>query len=425
VIRSSRSNGELQHAAALGIQLGAPATVDFGAVMARMRQLRARISAADSAERFRDEKGVDVYLGDARFSAPDRVEVDGQTLPFKCAVIATGARPGAPPIPGLSEVGFLTNESVFTLTARPPRLAVIGAGPIGTELAQAFQRLGCAVTLINDTNHVLNREDADAAEIVQQALLRDGVTLRLSATIVRADRDGRDKILQVRHPGGEEAVRVDEILVGAGRVPNVDDLGLEAAGVEYDRRRGVTVDDHLRTTNPRIFAAGDVCMEWKFTHAADFSARIVIQNALFFGRKRLSALHMPWCTYTDPEIAHVGLAEHDAAERGIAIDTYVRPLREVDRAILDGEEDGFVKVHAKKGTGTILGATIVARHAGDMISEITLAMNAKVGLGSLANVIHPYPTQADAIRQVGDLYNRGRLTPTVKRLFRAFLALRR
>jgi pyruvate/2-oxoglutarate dehydrogenase complex dihydrolipoamide dehydrogenase (E3) component len=187
----------------------------------------------------------------------------------------------------------------------------------------------------------------------------------------------------------------------------------------------VTVDDHLRTTNPRIFAAGDVCMDWKFTHAADFAARIVIQNALFFGRKRLSALHMPWCTYTDPEIAHVGLAEHDAAKRGIAIDTYVRPLREVDRAILDGEEDGFVKVLAKKGTGTILGATVVARHAGDMISEITLAMTANVGLGSLANVIHPYPTQADAIRQVGDLYNRTRLTPTVKRLFRAFLALRR
>jgi pyruvate/2-oxoglutarate dehydrogenase complex dihydrolipoamide dehydrogenase (E3) component len=424
VIGSARVIGEVRRADALGVRI-AGVDVDFAAVMARMRRLRARISANDSAERYTKEKGVDVFLGEARFNGADAVQVGGQTLRFRRAVIATGARAAEPPIPGLGEVGYLTNETVFSLTERPRRLAVIGAGPIGCELAQAFQRLGCAVTLLNDTPHILNREDDDAAEIVQRAFVRDGVRLVLSAQVLSARRDAADKVLRVRHAGGEEEVRVDEILVGAGRAPNVEGLGLEAVGVAYDAQRGVQVDDHLRTTNPRIFAAGDVCMEWKFTHAADFAARIVIQNALFFGRKRLSALHMPWCTYTDPELAHVGLYERNAAARGIAVDTYVRQLAEVDRAIADGDDYGFVKVITKRGTGAILGATVVARHAGEMIGELALAMVANIGLGTLANVIHPYPTQAEAIRQIGDLYNRTRLTPTVKRLFNGLLALRR
>jgi pyruvate/2-oxoglutarate dehydrogenase complex dihydrolipoamide dehydrogenase (E3) component len=216
-------------------------------------------------------------------------------------------------------------------------------------------------------------------------------------------------------------VAVDEILVGAGRVPNVDGLGLETVGVAYDRRDGVTVNDRLQTTNPRIYGAGDICMSEKFTHAADFAARVVIQNTLFMGRKTLSSLTIPWCTYTDPEVAHVGLYEHDAEKRGIPIDTYLRPLSEVDRAVTDGEEDGFVKVHVRKGGDKIVGATIVARHAGEMINELTLAMTAGIGLGRLASVIHPYPTQAEAIRQIGDMFNRTRLTPTVKRLFAAWL----
>jgi pyruvate/2-oxoglutarate dehydrogenase complex dihydrolipoamide dehydrogenase (E3) component len=428
VIRSSRLLGELRDPAHFGARVDG-AEADFGAVMRRMRQLRARISVNDSVQRYTSEKGVDVYLGNARFSGPDTVDVRGRsgdrTLRFKRAVIATGARASEPPIDGLASVGYLTNETVFSLTERPARLAVIGAGPIGCELAQAFHRLGCKVTLLNDTAHVLNREDADAAEIVQRAFVRDGVELLLSAQVTGARRDGGDKVLHVRHAEGERDVRVDEILVGAGRAPNVEGLDLEVVGVQYDRERGVVVDDHLRTSNPRIFACGDICMAWKFTHAADFAARIVIQNALFFGRKRLSALTMPWCTYTDPEIAHVGLYEREATQRGIAVDTYLRPFNEVDRAIVDGEDEGFVKVLTKKGSGEILGATIVGRHAGDMISELTLAMNAKVGLGTLANVIHPYPTQAEAIRQVGDMYNRTRLTPLVKRLFQGFLAFTR
>jgi pyruvate/2-oxoglutarate dehydrogenase complex dihydrolipoamide dehydrogenase (E3) component len=424
IIRASRAAFDANDGERFGVRASGEA--DVGAVMQRMRRLRARISANDSARRFRDDKGVDVFLGEARFSGPDTVEVGGQTLRFKKAVIASGARAAEPGIPGLAEVGFLTNETVFSLTERPQRLAVIGGGPIGCELAQAFHRLGSRVTLFHDNPHLLDREDADAAALVQTQFLREGVALELSSAILAVRRDGADVVLHYRRAGGDEAeVRVDQILVGAGRAPNVEGMGLETVGVEFDPRRGVTVDDHLRTTNPRIFACGDVCMNWKFTHAADFAARIVIQNALFFGRKKLSALHMPWTTYTDPEIAHVGLYERDAAQRGIAVDVYVRHFAEVDRAIADGEEDGFVKILTRKGSGEILGATIVARHAGEMISEITLALVAKVGLGSLAGVIHPYPTQAEAIRQVGDMYNRTRLTPTVKRFFHGLMALQR
>jgi pyruvate/2-oxoglutarate dehydrogenase complex dihydrolipoamide dehydrogenase (E3) component len=298
---------------------------------------------------------------------------------------------------------------------------VIGAGPIGCELAQAFRRLGAEVTVFHTGSHILNREDADAAEILQRAFLAEGIRLVLDAKLTRVDRGADGKVLHAETPRGPATVTVDEILVGAGRAPNVDDLGLESVGVAYDRRSGVKVDDRLCTSNPMIYAAGDVCLAEKFTHAADFAARTVIQNALFLGRKKLSALTIPWCTYTDPEIAHVGLSERQAAERGVAIDTYLRPFAEVDRAVIDGEDEGFVKVHARRGTDRVVGATIVARHAGDMIGELTLAITAGVGLGRLASVIHSYPTRAEAIRQVGDMYNRTRLTPRVKKLFAAWL----
>jgi len=422
LIRSSRVAGELRGARALGFDVPDGASADFAAVMERLRAIRARISRHDSARRFRDELGVDVFLGDARFSGADSVTVAGKTLRFKRAVIATGARAAAPDVPGLAAAGYLTNESVFTLTARPRRLAVIGGGPIGCELAQAFARLGSEVVLLHDSPHLLNREDADAAALVQGAFVREGVRLVLDATIRAVSRrDGAKVIAYASMQGGDGEVEVDEILVGAGRAPNVEKLGLDTVGVAFDPRTGVQVDDNLRTTNPRIFAAGDVCMTHKFTHAADFAARTVIQNALFLGRKKLSALTIPWCTYTDPEVAHVGLYEHEAAARGLALQTFTVQLADVDRAIADGEEEGFVKIHVKQGSDEILGATIVARHAGEMIGELTLAMVAKVGLGKLASVIHPYPTQAEAIRKAGDAYNRTRLTPLVKRLFTTFL----
>lgn len=225
--------------------------------------------------------------------------------------------------------------------------------------------------------------------------------------------------------GTTGSAEVDALLVATGRKPNVSGLGLESAGVEFDERRGVIVDDNLRTSNGDIFAVGDVCTRYQFTHAADFMARLVIRNALFFGRGKFSRLLIPWCTYTQPELAHVGLYPRDLEEREIDYATFERRFADVDRAKVDGETEGFVRIHVKKGSDEILGATVVGEHAGDLISEIALAMRGEVGLGTLADVIHPYPTTAEAIRQAGDAYNRTRLTNTVKSLFRGLLALRR
>ena len=365
---------------------------------------------------------MDVFFGEARFSGPDTVDVAGVTLRFKKAVIATGARAAEPPIPGLAEAGYLTNETVFSLTELPRRLAVIGGGPIGCELAQAFARFGAQVSLLEGEGQILPREDRDAAERVASALSRDGVELRLGTRVERIERDGAARAIHVTSGGAAARLAADAILVAVGRAPNVEGLGLEAVGVAHDTRAGVAVDDRLRTTNPRIYAAGDVCSAHKFTHNSDAQARIVIQNALFLGRARASALTLPWCTYTDPEVAHVGLSEREAAVRGIAVRTFVQELGDVDRAVLDGETEGFVKVHVRAGTDRILGATIVARHAGEMLPELTLAIATGTGLGRIASIIHAYPTQAEAIRKLGDAYNRTRLTPRVKRLFARWLA---
>jgi pyruvate/2-oxoglutarate dehydrogenase complex dihydrolipoamide dehydrogenase (E3) component len=230
--------------------------------------------------------------------------------------------------------------------------------------------------------------------------------------------------MQVGSHGKDYDVRVDQLLVAVGRAPNVEGFGLESVGVEFDKK-GVKVNDRLQTANPRIFACGDICSPHQFTHAADFMARIVIQNALFKGRAKASSLIIPWATYTSPEIAHVGLYEKDAVEKGIEVDTYTQELSKVDRAILDGEAEGFVSVHVRKGTDEIVGATVVATHAGELIGELTLAMKGKLGLKTIGATIHPYPTQAEAIRKTGDLYNRTRLTPFVKNLMNRWLAWQR
>ncbi len=421
LIAASRAAAAVRDASAFGIHVPDGVRIDFPAIMERLRRLRADISKNDSAARFRD-LGVDVFLGSARFTGSDTIDVEGRSLRFKKAVLATGARAADPSLPGLKEVGYLTNETVFSLTELPRHLAVIGAGPIGCELAQAFARLGSRVTLLANQPHIMPREDPDAAALVQSAMRRDGVQLLLDTNVLRAERQGEDRVLFVETNGQPSEVRCDAILVGIGRAPNVEGLNLEAVGVEYDTKDGVHVNDRLRTTNRRIFAAGDVCSRYKFTHAADAMARLVIQNALFLGWGKASALTIPWCTYTDPEIAHVGLYPQEAEQRGLAIQTFEQRLADVDRAILDGETDGFVKVHVKKGTDRIVGATVVARHAGEMMGEIVLAMTAKLGLKTLARTIHPYPTQAEAIKKVGDAYNRTRLTPLVKWLFGKWLS---
>ena len=418
IIRSSRVVGEMREAGAFGISPLEQIDVDFPAVMERMRKLRAGISHHDSAQRFQ-KLGIDVFLGAGRFLRNNGIEVGNKTLRYKKAVIATGARAVRPSIEGIEEAEFLTNETVFSLTERPQRLAVIGGGPIGCELAQAFSRLGCQVILFHKHSHLLDKEDADAAEIVQNVFIREGIHLVLNSQIERANKTTEGKTIDFISNGSKQSIIVDEILVGAGRAPNVEGLDLEAVGVEYDRT-GVKVNDYLQTTNPKIYAAGDICMNWKFTHAADAAARIVIKNTLFspfgLGRSKLSSLVMPWVTYTDPEIAHVGMYEHEAQAKGIDVNTIKIPMSSVDRAIADGEESGFVKIYHKKGSDEILGATIVARHAGEMISEVTTAIVNKVGLNGLSSVIHPYPTQAEGIKKAADAYRRTLLTPTSKKI---------
>ncbi len=423
IIRSSRIVSEIWDASNYGMNTEDLSLLDFSKVMERMRRLRAQISDHDSAERFRS-LGVDVFLGKGKFRDRQSLEVEGKTLRFKKAVVATGARPARPPIEGLEESGFLTNETVFSLEERPERMAVIGGGPIGCELAQAFNRLGSRVTILQRNAQFLPREDREAAELLGGIFEREGIRCILSADVKAVRQADGKKVLSFSANGREDTIEVDEILVGVGRIPNIEDLNLEAASVDYNKN-GVIVNKFLQTTNPNIYAAGDVCYPYQFTHMAEATARIVIQNALFFKSKKHSSLVIPWCTYTDPEIAHVGMYEKDAQAKGIPIDTYTRHFKEVDRAILDGEDEGFVKVHVKKGKDKILGATIVASHAGDMISEITLSMVAGKGLKTLTNVIHPYPTQAEAIKQLSGQYYANKFKPFIKRLLVRWFAWRR
>ncbi|MCG3117746.1 MAG: mercuric reductase [Candidatus Manganitrophus sp. SA1] len=428
MLRAARAWADLRNGAAFGAETPDGVRYNFGAAMARMRRLRARISPNDSARRFQ-QIGVDVFLGDGRFVGPDAVEVGGRRLLFSKAAICTGARAAAPPIPGLKETGYLTNETVFSLTERPSRIAVIGGGPIGCELAQAFARFGSRVTLFEKNGQILRREDVDAAGIVQARMEKDGVEFAFHANLLRAERRGSEKVLYYRdRSNGEEKVWIgDAIQIGVGRAPNVEGLGLEKAGVDYDTKTGVRVNARLQTTNPKIYAAGDVCFSYQFTHTADALAQIVIQNALFphplgLGYASTDALIIPWCTYTEPELAHVGLTEADAKAKGIEVASYTYPLDEVDRAILDGEEEGFARVHIKKGTDTIVGATVVAAHSGDLISLFTLAMKGELGLGTITGTIFPYPTQAEAVKKAATLWRKTTLTEGKKKILRRWFA---
>lgn len=423
VIRAARAWADLRKATEFGLHIPADVKYDFGAVMARMRKLRARISQNDSAQRYA-KLGVDVYIGSGRFLGFDTVQVEGaagnRILTFTKAAVCTGARAAVPDTPGLQEAGFLTNETIFSLTELPPRLGVVGAGPIGCELAQSFARFGSQVYLIEAMHGILPNEDRDAADIVEQQMLRDGVKLLCCGKYLKVEKTEGGKRLTVDSHGQRYDVIVDEILVAVGRIPNVERIGLETAGVSYDKN-GIRVNTRLQSTNPKIFAAGDVCSRYKFTHAADAMARIIIQNALFphplgLGYASVESLNMPWCTFTEPEIAHVGMYEKDAKEKGVEVETYTYKLDEVDRAILDGEDEGFARVHIKKGTGKILGATIVAAHAGDMITEFSVAMKCGSGAKAIAGTIHPYPTQAEVSKKAVNLWRKAHFSQRTKSL---------
>ncbi len=414
------------HAAATARErFGGPAVHgqgDFAAVVRRMQKVRASMSAVDSASRYRD-MGVDVFFGEARFSSTRSISVNGQDLRFRRAVIATGTRPAIPSIPGLADSGYFTNETIFSLDEVPRRLVVIGGGPIGCELAQAFARFGSNVTLLERGQRILGEDDPEAAGIVASALVRDGITLATGAEIQSVERHA-STVVHFTHNGRTDELEADAILVASGRLPNVENLGLDAACVDYDERRVVT-DNCLRTSNRRVYAAGDITGLAPFTHAADAHARLVVQNALFFGRKKVTQLVIPWCTYTHPELAHVGVKWDTLIEGGDAFESITIPLHDVDRARLDGDAEGFLRVHLRTGSDRIVAATLVANDAGDIIGQLSMAMRNGIGLAAVGDTIFPYPTVAEVIRKSSDAWRKRKVTPRVKTLLQFFFKLLR
>ncbi|MCC9607013.1 mercuric reductase [Blastopirellula sp. JC732] len=423
LIRSARAAHAFQTAPSYGVNPVCDPRVEFERVMERMRHARADISRHDAAQRFSD-MGVDVYLGAAKFTAPDAVQVAGQTLKFARCVIATGGRPQVPPIPGLEESGYLTNETIFSLTKLPARLAVLGLGPIGAEMAQTFRRFGSEVHAIEKESRPLSREEPAASDVIRQQLLREGVHLYFHHLVTRVEKNGDSIRVTIDAAGDTQVIEVDAILVALGRRPNVEGLSLDKAGVEFNKK-GVIVNDRLQTTNPRIFAAGDIAGSYQFTHAADAMARACLRNSLFYGNERLSNMIMPRTTYTDPEVAHVGLTPAQAQEQGLQIDSYREEMRNVDRAVVDGETAGYAVIHTRRGSGTVVGATIVAPHAGEMIGEVALLMTSGRKLDTLSSVIHCYPTQVEVLKRIADQYRRTKLSPLVKALFQKWLAWHR
>jgi pyruvate/2-oxoglutarate dehydrogenase complex dihydrolipoamide dehydrogenase (E3) component len=376
------------------LELPAP---DMQRIAHHLRHIEQRIAAYDSPARLA-RAGVELQCGAAHFVDRQTIALGRRHFRFHHAIVATGAVSAPPSFPGLARDGYLTSESVFSLRQLPASLAVVGGGPLGCELAQAFRRLGSEVTIIQDDAKFLPLEERDAAQVLAQAMARDGVRIRLNTRVVGARRSGSQVQLETENYRKRENVSAVQVLVSVGRVPNTAGLRLEAAGVKADPVRGIVTDDFLRTSNRRIFAAGDVCMPQKYTHVACSTARIAVHNLVHGPKLRCSTLIIPWCTFCSPEIAHVGLQVWEARERSIPVKTYTVLMHDVHRAITDRQETGFVKLHAAEGTDRIVGATIVAARASEMINEVCVAMHHGIGLRGLADVMHTYPAQAAAIR---------------------------
>jgi len=407
LIRAARAVKEVKNASKLGINVSGEVTVDFPFIMERLRRLRAKISPADAVH-ITAGVGTDVYQGRGVFTGPNTIEVNGNTLNFKKAVVATGGSPRVPPIPGLDSVPYMTNTTLFNLETLPERFVVIGGGPIGMEMAQTFALFGSHVTVVDLSPKVLPREDADAAKIVADSAAEDGVHFELSITDLNFSMAGDDApgVINVnfkRSDGSDFTVPCEALLVATGRTPNVHGIGLEAAGVEFCERFGVKVDDLMQTSNPDVYSVGDCSSAWQFTHMAGTQAQMVIDNACFGAEKKVSELVIPRCTYTSPEVAGTGKDENSLKKDGIKYDTYFADLAGNDRSILEGSE-GFVKMLVEKDGAKILGCTIVAEAAGEMISEVTLAIQAGVDMATIARTIHAYPTVAEGIASTAFQY---------------------
>ncbi len=434
LIRTARVAALMRHADLYALDPVRPA-VDYGRVARRVKGLRARIEPHDSVERF-EGLGVDVFLGRAALESAHTVRVGDTLLRSRHIVLATGGRAAIPEIPGLKEAGYETNETLFERETPPGRLLVMGGGPIGCELAQAMARLGAQVTVVDRGAQLLHREDADVAALLKTQLQKDGVRLLLRGRVesVVPGRGTAHRVLvrQEEKPGTPAIsveVEADTILIAAGRVPNVEGLGLDRAGVSCTPR-GITVNAYLQASRRNIYAAGDVCGGHQFTHFAEYQARVVVRNILLapllgLGRARADDRVVPWTTFTEPEVARVGLNEKDAAQAGVSCDVHRFDYADLDRAILESDDTGFVKVLTPRGRGTLLGATVTGSGAGELIHELALAMKQGAGLAALSSMIHVYPTLSQAVQRTGDAFMRTRLTPRARAIFSRLYAWQR
>ena len=396
LIRSAAFLRQARHAGDLGI---ARVTIeyDFADVMARVHRIINTVEPHDSVERY-TKLGVEVIHGKARITSPWTVEVNGRTMTTRAIVIATGSRPIIPPIPGLEQVRYYTSDTIWSLTERPERLLVLGGGPIGCELAQAFARLDCRVTQVERAG-LMEREDADAIALVEAALRDDGVRLLTQTSAVRCERNGTDQYLVVRHrDGAEEALQFDAMLCATGRAAHTEGFGLEELGIPISPKRTIETDEWLQTLYPNIYACGDVAGPYQFTHVAAHQGWYASVNALFGAVKRFKVDYsvIPWATFTDPEVARAGLSENEAKKQDIAYEVTRYSLQDLDRAITDEAAHGFVKLLTVPGKDRILGVTIVGMHASDLLAEFVLAMKQGLGLNKILGTIHTYPTWPEA-----------------------------
>lgn len=413
LISSARLLHRMNHAEPWGIRSTAP-KFDFAEIFARMRAARAELAPLDSRERF-ESLGVDVFEDEATFLSPNEIEVGAHKLRAQHFIIATGSRAAVPPVIGASRVPYFTNETIFDeLIEKPESLIILGGGPIGCELAQMFCRLGVEITLLNKGSRLLGKEDPVVSEFVRSRLEAEGVRVFTEAKIDGAEeKSGR---ITLRH--GEKAVSGAALLLAAGRQPNVENLNLQAAGVAFTKK-GVSIDDYLETTQPGIYAVGDIVGQLQFTHVADYHARIAIRNTLVpfsFLRQKVDYAAVPWCTYVDPEVATVGLTETTAKKQGIAYDLIVQEMKEVDRAVVERVEAGFARVLVRQGSDRVIGATITGEHAGELIQQFVLAMKHGIGLKQIASTVYAYPTFASLVLKTADKLNKKRLTPRARKI---------
>ena len=411
LVKSARVAHVVRRAGEFGVRTSGEVEVDFPAVMRRMRSVVRAAEEHDSPERFRS-LGVEVFLGhEARFTAPDEVAVNGRRLGTRAAIVATGSDPSVPPVEGLREIGYLTNVEALRMERLPSSMVIVGSGPIGCEFAQIFSRFGCDVTLVSSTPLPLPKEDDEVREVLKEVLVREGVRFLGGYKVVEAKLEDGEKVLVARdgHGGGTIEARGEEVLVATGRAPVSGGLGLEEAGITLGKG-GIGVDERLRsTTSPgEIYAAGDVTGKYLFTHVAEYQARIALSNALFPVKSKADHSVVPWTTFTDPEVARVGLTEAEARQQHANVKVFRQPFSQVDRALTDGETTGFVKVVADR-RGRILGGHIIGPDAGNLIHEIVLAMHRDVPIQALSTMIHVYPTLAQANQRAADNYYREKL----------------